>query len=105
MEQRNKWMVVRRGVRAVVSCTAVKVQPKEGDDAQRSKYMQVKQLCCWRPKPRYASACIIREGQKGVVLAGAIASLCWQRGHCVTVLVEGPLRHCVGRGAIASLCW
>eukprot|EP00967_Tisochrysis_lutea_P024764 scaffold28465_cov17-Tisochrysis_lutea.AAC.1 len=30
----------RRGVRAVVSCTAVKVQPKEGDDAQRSKYMQ-----------------------------------------------------------------
>ncbi|KAF5827867.1 hypothetical protein DUNSADRAFT_18603 [Dunaliella salina] len=29
-----------RGVRAVVSCTAVKVQPKEGDDSQRSKYMQ-----------------------------------------------------------------
>jgi hypothetical protein len=25
----------------VVGCTAVKVQPKEGDDADRSKYMQV----------------------------------------------------------------
>jgi hypothetical protein len=29
------------GVRGVVSCSAVKVAPKEGDDAQQSKYMQV----------------------------------------------------------------
>lgn len=28
------------GVRAVVSCSAVKIQPKEGDDSIRSKYMQ-----------------------------------------------------------------
>lgn len=30
-----------RGVAQVVSCSAVKVQPKEGDTADRSKYMQV----------------------------------------------------------------
>lgn len=29
------------GVRAVVSCTAVKVQPKEGDTVDRAKYYQV----------------------------------------------------------------
>ena len=28
------------GVRAVISCTAVKVVPKEGDTPDRSKYMQ-----------------------------------------------------------------
>lgn len=33
------------GVRAVVSCSAVKVAPKEGDDSQRSKYMQVRTGC------------------------------------------------------------
>jgi hypothetical protein len=32
------------GVRAVVSCTAVKVQPKEGDTVDRQKYYQVR--CC-----------------------------------------------------------
>lgn len=32
------------GVRAVVSCTAVKVQPKEGDTADRAKYYQVSGL-------------------------------------------------------------
>jgi hypothetical protein len=31
------------GVRSVVSCTAVKVQPKEGDTVDRQKYYQV---CC-----------------------------------------------------------
>lgn len=29
------------GVRSVISCTAVKVQPKEGDTADRAKYYQV----------------------------------------------------------------
>ena len=32
-----------RGVCAVISCTAVKVQPKEGDTVDREKYYQV--LC------------------------------------------------------------
>jgi hypothetical protein len=30
-----------RGVCAVISCTAVKVQPKEGDTPDREKYYQV----------------------------------------------------------------
>jgi hypothetical protein len=32
--------------RQVVSCTAVKVVPKEGDTADRAKYYQVRLLCC-----------------------------------------------------------
>ncbi len=33
------------GVRAVVSCSAVKVQPKEGDPPDRDKYYQVGDVC------------------------------------------------------------
>jgi hypothetical protein len=34
------------GVKSVVSCTAVKVQPKEGDTVDRQKYYQVRRYCC-----------------------------------------------------------
>ena len=32
-----------KGVAAVISCSAVKVQPKEGDTPDRAKYYQVRQ--------------------------------------------------------------
>lgn len=47
------------GVRAAVLASAVKVQPKEGDNEQRDKYMQVRNSPCLESCKQVASCVIL----------------------------------------------